>query len=92
MDVASINSNIQGVEAYPNPTTADITINFNLKEAANTTVSISNTVGQVIASQKMGKVAGGNAVFSTTSLANGVYFYTVEANGQRTTNRFVVAH
>ncbi|MBL7684062.1 MAG: T9SS type A sorting domain-containing protein [Flavipsychrobacter sp.] len=86
------NTNITSVSAYPNPANDEVKVKFNLKDAANTTVTIANTVGQVVISKNMGNVNAGEATFSTSNLANGVYFYTVEANGQRTTNRFVVSH
>jgi hypothetical protein len=93
LNVANLNvSNIASVTAYPNPTNADVSINFNLKEAANTTVSISNAVGQVLATQNLGMTQKATANFNTDKLANGIYFYTVDANGQRQTNRFVVSH
>jgi hypothetical protein len=93
LNVANLNvSNIASVNAYPNPTHADIAINFNLKEAANTTVSISNAVGQVLATQNLGMTQKATANFNTDKLANGIYFYTVDANGQRQTNRFIVSH
>lgn len=90
--VPNVNSNVINASAYPNPATSEVSIKFGLKQAANTNVSIMNTVGQVIATQNAGNVNTGSVTFSTANLANGLYFYTIEANGQRTTNRFVVAH
>jgi hypothetical protein len=90
--VPNVNSNVINASAYPNPATSEVSIKFGLKQAANTNVSIMNTVGQVIATQNAGTVNTGSVTFSTANLANGLYFYTIEANGQRTTNRFVVAH
>jgi len=90
--VPNVNSNVINANAYPNPATSEVSIKFGLKQAANTNVSIMNTVGQVIATQNAGNVNTGSVTFSTANLANGLYFYTIEANGQRTTNRFVVAH
>jgi hypothetical protein len=52
-------------------------------------------LGQVIATQNMGAMNAGQkttATFNTSALAAGVYLYTVEADGQRVTNRFTVAH
>lgn len=93
LNVANINlSNINTVNAYPNPTNGDIAIQVSLKEAATTTVSISNAVGQVLATQNLGKTQNASANFNTDKLANGIYFYTVDANGQHQTNRFVVSH
>lgn len=83
---------INNTNVYPNPAIGQVTVTFNVKEATDVNVSITNTVGQVMKSQNAGKVASGKAVFTTSDLASGVYFYTVEANGQRTTGRFVVAH
>jgi len=84
-------SNFSSVNAYPNPANSEVTITYSLKTAtaAIATVNITNAVGQVLASQK---TSNGKVVFSTSSLANGIYFYTVEANGQKITNRFVVGH
>lgn len=85
-------SNITKVDAYPNPSTSELHIPFLLSNSANVTVTLSNTLGQVVASQDMGKVANGQAVFNTNSLASGIYTYTVIADGQRTTGRVAVAH
>lgn len=80
------------VKAVPNPAKDEVAITFGTNMMAETKVSILNTMGQLVASQNMGTVASGVAKFSTANLTNGIYFYTVEANGQRVTNRFVVAH
>lgn len=83
------------VGAYPNPSATELNIPFTLLEKASVNVNITNMVGQVVATQNMGQYNAGQkgiAIFNTTSLPNGVYLYTVEANGQRITNRFTVAH
>ena len=92
LSVKDASNLIGSINAYPNPANTEITIPFTLKEATATNVTISNTVGQVMGSQSFGKVTSGKAVFSTANLASGVYFYTVEANGARSTGRFVVSH
>ncbi len=56
------------------------------------TITINNTLGQALTTQSFKNVSSGKAVFSTSSLSDGVYFYTVKANGQQTTGRIVVAH
>ncbi len=90
--VGNVSNNISGVNIYPNPATSEVNIKFTLNNASNTNVTIKNTVGQVIATQNMGNVANGMATFSTANLSAGVYFCTVESNGQHVTSRFVVAH
>lgn len=86
---------ISQVNAFPNPASTLVTVPFVLKESASVNVNVTNAVGQVIQTRDMGKVAAGQsnkAVFSISDLSNGIYFVTVEADGQRVTNRFVVAH
>ena len=83
---------ISKVNAYPNPANNELNIPFSLTESAAVTVSLSNMVGQVVASQDMGNVVSGKAVFNTSAIPAGVYIYTVLANGQRNTGRVVVAH
>lgn len=82
------------VNAFPNPANAELNIPFSVKEKATITVSISNMVGQVIATQNVEANAGqaATATFNTSNLASGVYLYTLKADGQQVTNRFTVAH
>lgn len=83
------------VNAFPNPANTELNIPFALKEKANVTVNITNMVGQVVATQNIGSVNAGQsykATFNTSNLVPGVYLYTVEANGQRSSNRFTIAH
>lgn len=82
-------NNVTDIKAYPNPANDNITVAFGMNNAKVATVTISNAVGQVLASEKTNN---GKAVFSTANFSSGIYFYTVEANGKKVTNRFVVAH
>ncbi len=79
-------------KATPNPATADFTISFTQAVPAAAVVSITNTVGQVVATQNVAATTSGAATFSTASLPAGVYFYSVNADGGRSTGRIVVAH
>lgn len=91
--VASVNGNITA-DAYPNPASTQLYVPVTVKADANVSVSITNAIGQTVATQNLGHVAAGQkatAKFNTSALANGVYFYTVEANGQRLTQRFAVS-
>lgn len=85
-------NNIKGVKAYPNPATDGLTIMFAINGTADVNVSLTNTVGQVVKSKTVKTIGDNKVVFSTSDLSNGVYFYTVEVNGVRETNRIVVAH
>lgn len=85
-------TNITAVSVYPNPATTEVRIKYALKAEANVNVTIANTVGQIVKSQNAGKNIKGEVSISTADLANGMYIYTVEADGQRQTGRVVVAN
>lgn len=92
--IASVNNAVAVGNAYPNPANTAVYIPVETKQGGTVTVSITNAVGQMVATQNLGHVAAGQkatAKFNTSALANGVYFYTVEANGQRLTQRFAVS-
>jgi hypothetical protein len=91
LKVANV-SNILGASAYPNPASTEINVPFSLKNAADVKVSLTNAIGQVMATKSAGNSTNGKVVFNTAELANGIYFYTVEANGEHKTGRVVVAH
>lgn len=86
---------IKATVAYPNPANTELNIPVVLKENANVNVTITNMLGQVVATQNLGNVVAGQevkATFATSNLSAGMYMYTINANGQHITNRFTVAH
>jgi len=92
--VATINGVTIG-DAFPNPANSSLSIPVSVTSGASINVSLSNMLGQMLQTQSLGNITAGQsktAVFNTSALANGIYLYTVEANGQRVTNRVVVAH
>lgn len=87
-DVAAISN----FGAYPNPAGDKLNVTFNLSNPSAATVTLTNVLGQVVAAQTIESTTTGKAVFNTAELANGVYVYTLTANGSRATGRVVVAH
>jgi len=83
---------ISKVGAYPNPAGDVLNVPFTLTNATNVSVTMTNVLGQVVATQEMGKVASGTAKFNTSNLPAGVYTYSVLANGQRSTGRVAINH
>lgn len=92
LDVKNTEGALVKAGAYPNPSVSYVNIPFELSSAADVTVTVSNTLGQVVRSEKVANTAKGEVTFNTNSLNNGMYLYTVDVNGQRTTGRFTVAH
>jgi hypothetical protein len=88
-------ASVAKASAYPNPANNVVTVPVTLKVNGTVNVTLTNTIGAVVAAQNLGTVQAGQtgkASFNTASLASGVYFYTVEVNGQRMTNRVAIAH
>lgn len=89
------NTLLSSMKAFPNPSNENLTIEFSTKEKANVMINITNMMGQVVATQDMGTVTSGQkstAIFSTSALPAGIYTYTINANGQKSTSRFSVVH
>ena len=49
-------------------------------------------LGNTVATQNVANIGSGKATINTANLADGVYFYTVTANGERQTGRVAIAH
>jgi hypothetical protein len=79
------------VTAFPNPVAGVTTIQVNLKEAGNTVVNVSGSVGNVIAELHNGQLDAGRHEFNfnTEGLKPGMYFYSVIHNGRRTTKKLL---
>lgn len=92
VDVPKVPNVISSAKAYPVPAVSEVNVPFTLSQNANVTVTLTNSIGQVVGTQNMTNVTSGKATFNVASLAAGVYMYSVEANGQRSVGRVVVAH
>lgn len=78
--------------AYPNPAHNEIVVPFALNDDAQVSVSLVNFVGQTVQTIDMGTVSSGKASFNVSGLANGIYMYTLTANGAKTSGKVVVMH
>lgn len=80
------NEAFSGVNVFPNPVNGLATVNVDLVEGGDILVNISNSVGQVLASQKRNNAAAGanklDIDFST--FASGVYYVNVSMGTQTT--------
>ncbi|MBL7718485.1 MAG: T9SS type A sorting domain-containing protein [Flavipsychrobacter sp.] len=96
LNVNDVNADVlSGSEVYPNPATNEVNVAFSVSKGAKATITLTNAVGQVVATQVVANAATttqNKVTFSTQGLPSGLYFATVEVNGQRATNRVTVAH
>jgi hypothetical protein len=91
ISVKDVHNNIIS-NVYPNPAAGTLTIPFTLSGSGNVSVSLSNVIGQEVATQRMNNVKEGQAVFNTSELPSGVYIYSISANGYRKSGKVTIAH
>ena len=94
--VKNVANTVKDVTVVPNPANEQVEVRFALGAAAQgVTVTLTNPMGQVVAAENLGAMASGArnaAKFNTSRLPAGVYFYSVEAAGTKSTGRVVVTH
>jgi hypothetical protein len=79
---------------YPNPFVTSTSIAFKLKSASIVNVTVTDVLGRTVSTLIDAKeLAGGahSAKFDASTLPNGVYFYTIRANGEAFTQRMLLA-
>lgn len=89
MDGASVNDNETASisEVYPNPTSNNATVKFNVANSGNVSVRVYNAMGAVVSEIANANFEAGNYTlpFSLENFANGTYYVTVNANGSSST-------
>ena len=85
------NDALAGVQIYPNPANAMITLSFNAMKG-QAAISITDVTGKVVARQQFSEVSRRIVEFNSSDLQDGLYLVTVEQAGKRFTQRVVVQH
>jgi hypothetical protein len=77
---------------YPNPANGSTNVGFNLKQAGNVAVTVTNLLGQTVATVNPGKLAAGsnNVNLNLSNIKAGVYFVNVSVDGTSTTKKLTV--
>ncbi|MCB0313223.1 MAG: T9SS type A sorting domain-containing protein, partial [Calditrichaeota bacterium] len=88
----SVASGFELSQNYPNPFNPSTTIAYNLKQAADVTLEVFNVTGQKVATLANGRKPAGQyeVNFDAADIASGIYFYTLNANGQSLTRKMVL--
>lgn len=90
---ASQNASGYSLEAnYPNPFSAVTNINYSVPAETFVTITVSNALGQIVATPVNGVVAVGphSTTFDASNLADGTYFYTIRAGSFVQTEKMTV--
>jgi PKD repeat protein len=80
-------------QVFPNPTTGEATIKFNLNDAANVRTEVFNLIGQEVVPATESKLdAGEHAIHinEAATLSSGMYLVNVSINGAKICTRLVV--
>ena len=77
---------------YPNPFNPSTTINYSVPKSSHVTIKIYDTMGREISTLlNTEKPAGNYSIkFNTSSLASGIYFYRMEAEGFMQTKKLIL--
>jgi len=70
---------LNNVSVFPNPTSSDANVSFNLVETNNVSVALSNMVGQTIMTKDLGQMNVGlnNFSLNASDLQNGLYLLSI---------------
>ena len=85
-DMFTVNS------VYPNPFKGSANLELNMKQDGNVTFKMINNIGQVVKTSNFKNLPAGKNILTIdgTNLSTGLYFYTVESKGFKSTGKLVV--
>jgi hypothetical protein len=85
-------SSVNTFTAYPNPSPGQTRFDFDLAKPSAVRYVIYDITGKVIEEVNLGQLpAGNNSIeWNNTSLAEGMYLYTFEIDGQRATGKIII--
>lgn len=91
---ASASNGFTLLHSYPNPTNLLTNVSFEVPVNCNASLTVTDLSGRVVSHQELNDLQTGRHIVSlqTENLANGVYNYTLTANGWSATKPLVVNH
>ncbi len=79
------------ISTFPNPAGDQLSMNLGLVNSGDVTITLFNTIGQSVLTEKRSLAAGANTVrIDVSSLPAGVYMLNVSSNGSTLTSKVVV--
>lgn len=85
-------SNNFNINVYPNPVQGEANVSFELENASDVAVSLTDMSGKEVFSENIANVAAGKnqLTIPTEGLSNGVYFYNFAAGNNIVTEKIVI--
>ncbi len=87
-------NNITKLNVYPNPTSSELKISFNLNKTSTALIEVMDITGRIVKTLLNEKVNAGisTKTFNVSSLESGNYFIIINANGQMTQKKLNIIH
>jgi PKD repeat protein len=86
-------ANTIGLNIYPNPTSSSSTLEFNSPVDSKASVSVFDVTGRVVEEASFAAAAGSLTKYQVnrnSTLKSGVYFISLDLNGQKVTKKLIV--
>lgn len=90
--IDNASNNNFNINVYPNPVQGEANVSFELENASDVAVSLTDMSGKVVYSDNIANVAAGKnqLTIPTEGLSNGVYFYNFAAGNNIVTEKIVI--
>jgi len=81
-----------GLNIYPNPSSSNVNISFNLTEKQNVSVNVVDMLGRTVESMPSQQYASGETVLTigNKTYQSGVYFVNININGQQIAKKIII--
>ena len=89
-DCSSIDEVLIDMSVYPNPTEGLVAINLSLETESNVGLTLSNSIGQTVYYENLGKLTKLDRSFDWSMLPKGIYTISFNINNQKTFEKIVV--
>jgi hypothetical protein len=89
-DCSSIDEVLVDMNVYPNPTEGLVAINLSLETESNVGLTLSNSIGQAVYYENLGKLTKLDRSFDWSMLPKGIYTISFNINNQKTFEKIVV--
>ena len=89
-DCSSIDEVLVNMSVYPNPTEGLVAINLSLETESNVGLTLSNSIGQSVYYENLGKLTKLDKSFDWSMLPKGIYTISFNINNQKTFEKIVL--
>ena len=79
-DCSTIDELVVEMNVYPNPSEGIITIDLSLEKSSEVSIILTNSIGQIVYSEMVGKISNLDKSYNWTGLPKGVYTIDISVN------------